>query len=486
MATTRNPNVVLLIADSVRADALSCYGADESTPGWDAVADRGTCFENTYASGPGTPTSHASMFSGKHPSETGVVLSKIPIPESTTLLAPWLRDRGYETLGVAGPSLMGSEFGFGRGFDRYIEPYTDLKPKHPSYFYRALTDALLRGPMLRSFYRFLTAGHDQYTALKLEALVNFLDRSDDPALFVANLLTPHLPYDPPRPYKERATPELDRPRWAALEEIGRSQSLDRNGVRSERVLDHGANDRQARFLADPDYYNEAELETLRAWYRGGVRYVGDQLRLLLERLEARGILSNTVVVVTSDHGDFIGEHGLFAHGSYLHEEVTRVPLIVVGPGIPAGERRSGLASHVDIFDTICDLAGLDRPETTSGHSLFGDEAHEEVYSEHGLSRRAREQRYGKLQYMDDEQAHEFSAGRKTVRTDAYRLELVSDGTIILYERPSEERIEDPDIAAELRQRLVQTLGSEFRSRDRSTNDLDPDVKSNLRELGYVV
>lgn len=355
------PNVILLVTDSVRADTLSCYGGERATPGFDALASRGTVFENFYASGPGTPISHAALFSGQHPSETGVVLSRIPIPDDVPLLAGWLRKQGYDTLGFAGPPLMDPEYGFGRGFDPYFESYDEFFPKSTQYFTTALSDPCLTVPMFKTFWSYLTAGYDKHTALKLDITRKYLARNDGPTFVMANLFTPHMPYDPPRPYKTDATPELHRHRWDILSRIGFDERIDDKNIREDRVFNHNSPENISKVTADPSFYTDAELQLLKRWYHAGVRYVGDQIQSFVSALEADGTLENTVFVVTSDHGDFIGEHDLFGHAQYLHEEVTRVPLFLFGPGVPEGESRTELSSHVDIFDTICSLVGIDPP-----------------------------------------------------------------------------------------------------------------------------
>lgn len=478
-------NVVFIIVDSLRADYLSCYGANRETPGFDAIADRGVRFENTYASGPNTPISHSAMFSGQHPSETGVVLSRIPVPEDVPLISSWFRKEGYETMGFSGPSVMGSEFGFDRGFDSYYEQH-QFSPKEPlNYFWKALSNKNIRKPMIKSFFSFVSEGFDDYTGLKIDSLEQRLGSSNEPLFFMANLMTPHHPYLPPRPYLENATEELDRPRWGILEELGVGSEIADEGIRDERVLTHGSVETMARYLADPSYLDSEEMQLLRDWYHAAIRYTGDQLSSLVASIEAMGALEDTLVVITSDHGDFFGEHDLVSHSHHLHEEVTRVPLFVLGPEVPEGTERTDLASHVDLFDTICDLAGIAPPETTSGISLFGEAQNTAVFSEHGLWKQMRAEQSGKTKYMSTEKAREFTAGRKTVRTEEYRFEIDSDGNEQLYRRPDDGPVSNPEVADDVRDVLVETVGDEFVSANDQLHALNDDIESNLKELGYI-
>ena len=120
------PNVLLLIFDTLRRDALSRYSDAASTPAFDGVAARGTTFERAFAAGPFTPPSHGAMFSGRYPSDTGFAGPWPTMPDGVTLLAERLGEAGYETLGIPGPAKMGSATGLDRGFDDYYEVYEEV------------------------------------------------------------------------------------------------------------------------------------------------------------------------------------------------------------------------------------------------------------------------------------------------------------------------------------------------------------------------
>jgi arylsulfatase A-like enzyme len=156
------PNVVLLVCDTLRADALTCYDGTFSieTPSMDRLAGRGTLFENAFAVGPWTPPSHGAMFSGRYPDSTGFQGAWPTMPESVPLLAEWFQERGYQTFGVPGPAKMGSETGLDRGFESYYKVYEEIADR-PSlaYLEQLLTNPLVR----RDFLRLVTSGNDYYT-----------------------------------------------------------------------------------------------------------------------------------------------------------------------------------------------------------------------------------------------------------------------------------------------------------------------------------
>jgi arylsulfatase A-like enzyme len=482
------PNVLLLVFDTLRADALTCDdGAfPVETDAFDRVAERGTVFENAFAVGPWTPPSHGAMFSGLYPSETGFDGAWPTMPESVPLFAEWFADRGYRTYGIPGPAKMGSETGLDRGFDEYYEVYEEVaeRPSLP-YLRQLATDPLVR----RDFLRLAGRGNDYYTEIKFDKLRDWLGNSPEPFFVMANLTTVHAPYDPPRPYKQEATPELSRPRFGLAEELLDSPcSFADLAVDDDRLFPaaDGADAKSIalRYFEDSDSLSEAELDVLRKWYAASLRYLDDRLRAFLDWLDREGLGDDTVVVLTSDHGEAFGEHDVLYHGNFLYDEVTRVPLVVAGPGVPAGERRTDLASHVDLFATLCDLCGLNPPET-EGDSLFGGTPRDAVFAAEAPSDpRDRDA----ASEVSEATLEEFAVGRKSVRTVEYRFELCSDGTERLYELPDESVVADPDesVVDELRSRVVETLGSEFDDRPGDADaEYSAGVERNLRELGYL-
>lgn len=486
-----NPNVILLIFDSLRADVVSRGEGPFSveTPAFDGVAERGTSFENAFSAGPWTPPAHGTMFSGRYPSETGFHGGTPTMPESFPLVADWFRGHGYDTYGIPGPAQMGSPTGLDRGFDRYYEVYEEVAERpSPEYVAQLVTDPLVR----RDFFRLAGPGNDYFTEIKFDRLRDWLGSAkgtEDPFFAMTNVTTVHAPYDPPRPYKQEATSELTRPRFGLVEELfDDSGAFDDPEVDDERLFAacSGAESMNIglSYYDDPAYLSERELDVLRQWYAASVRYLDDRLAEFLEWFGDAGLEDDTILVLTSDHGEFFGEHGGLYHGDFLYDEVTRVPLIFAGPGIPAGERRTDLVSLVDLFASLCDLCGLDDPPT-AGTSLFGDGEREAVFAEKAPSDLGN---WNAASVVSDETLREFELGKKSIRTEDYRFELRSDGSEVLYRLPDETPVADPDegVVADLRARLVETLGDSFDGDAGGTEgDYSPGVERNLRNLGYI-
>jgi len=484
------PNILLLTFDTLRADALS-YGDGAfpvETETIDEIARRGTAFDSAFAVGPWTPPSHGAMFSGRYPNSTGFNGAWPTMPDSVPLLADWFADRGYQTYGIPGPAKMGSETGLDRGFDHYFEVYEEVAER-PSlaYFKQLLTDPLIR----RDFVRLVGRGNDYYTEIKFEKLRKWLDNTNEPFFAMANLTTVHAPYDPPRPYKQEATPELSRPRYGLSEELlNEPCEYDSPVVNDDRLFAAAdGSDAQSialRYRDDPSSISTAEIEVLRRWYAASLRYLDGRLSTFFDWFSSESLADNTIIVLTSDHGELFGEHNAMYHGNFLYDEITHVPLVFAGPNIPAGERRTDLVSHIDLFATLCDLCGLEAP-ATDGIALFGKRRREAVFTAEAPSDLHDTNAAGTV---STDTLREFELGRKSVRTSDYRFELRSDGSERLYRLPDESLVDNPDelIIENLRDRVIETLGAEF-SDSRGEADVDDDlsagVRRNLRELGYI-
>ncbi len=320
------PNVLLLILDTVRAQEFGMYGsALDITPAMDRRAQEGLVFERAYSTAPWTLPSHASMFTGHYASQqTGDWAT--PLDASQPTLAEVLRDRGYATGGfVANLISTGYRTGLARGFIRYedversfaevMHNTTLAQSVAVAGAWRVWRETRWLGGVLRQLATFDLRPNGNYTSHERknsqEVITDFLRWQGAvegrPFFAFLNLFDAHGPYMPPPPYRT-----MFEPTGLAL---GR--------------------------------------------YRGAIRYMDDQVDTLLTALEARGVLQNTIVVISSDHGELFGEHKLTGHGNALYLPQLHVPLIVLAPGrVPAGVRVPASVSLRDLPATILDLAGI--------------------------------------------------------------------------------------------------------------------------------
>jgi arylsulfatase A-like enzyme len=483
-----SPNVLLLVFDSLRPDYLSCYsGVSGTTPAFERVANNGVVFEEAFSAGPNTEISHAALFSGRYPSETGMVGGSIEIPNETPLLADHLKNHGYRTLALGGSGKIRPELGFDRGFDNYIEAYSDdIDPAlSTDYLRKVLTDSLTR----RDLARTLSRGPDSLTNFRFEYLKNALQNDTSSPFFgFVNFSICHSPYDPPRFYKEEVTPNLSRPNWFILEfildKLGYNpETLSRPGIRVNRVFQAARGD-GGPYFEDSDWLTEEELDIVRKWYEASVEYIDAQLEEFLNWFYNSEVAEDTILVLTSDHGEHLGEHGLLYHGDFLYDQVLNVPLIISGRMLPDGVRRTDLASLVDIFSTITDIAGVPEPDDLSGSSLVEGTQRDAVFAEYG-KRDATQSRFTEF-YESGGKITDFSRGMKCGRTEENKLVLYSDGESDLYALPDETQpVDSANVKDELHNRIIQTLGGDFKPVGNVAPENNPKVRQNLRELGYI-
>jgi len=490
------PNVLLFVFDTLRPDFLSCYQDTTrvETNTLDQLADDGVLFERAFSAGHHTRISHGSLFTGQYPSENGLITGHASISPESPYLPEHLSVAGYETFGITGPSLISSDYGFERGYDTYLEPYyLDIKPaRKREYFETVANDPLVR----KDFVRLLRDGEDDLTNLKFNYLERAMnDAGSDPFYGFINFTTVHSDYDPPRPYKEEITEQLEdveysRPRWQCFEYLASlfDRSLERlegENVRPSNVFQAAAG-RGGEYHGNQDWLTDEEMEILRTWYAGCLKYLDDQLGQFVEYLKESGQYEDTILLLTSDHGEYFGEHGLLYHGDFLFDQMIHIPLIITG-GPVEPDRRSDLVSHIDVFDTVADLVDIESSPKTTGHSMFGGETRDAIFAEYGVR-----EDYGRVSRysvsLTSEELRQRELGVKCVRTDNYKLTLRSDGSIRLYSLPGETKITDPDAAVRdrLLERLDEELGLDFvESTFVDTDDITAEIEENLEDLGYI-
>lgn len=331
------PNVLLLILDTVRAANLGLYGyARATTPELTRLASRGVVFDRALSSSSWTLPSHASIFTGRWAAELSADWHS-PLDARDPTLAEVFSRRGYRTAGfIANIDFANAESGLARGFMHY----EDYRLTIASI---AVTSAL--GQYIRFHQGLRTLMHwsnfpGRKTASDLRQDVERWVRThhDRPFFVFANFYDAHTPYLPPPPYDTLFTGR--RLRWE-----------DR-----DRFDDPG-------HLPSPQILRNEE-----AMYDGAIASIDAELGRLLADLDASGALRNTIVIVTADHGEEFGEHGVWGHGYGLYLSSLRVPLVIVAPrGVPAAARVPQWISLRDLAATIVDLAGA--PTSMPGRSL---------------------------------------------------------------------------------------------------------------------
>jgi arylsulfatase A-like enzyme len=467
----RPPDIVLVVFDTARRDRFGCYGNTRpTTPTTDSLARAGTVVERMITNAPWTLPSHASLFTGLYPSQHGAQwqTGRQLAPGVRTTLAEFLHDAGYETVCATSNGLISSGTGLARGFDHHVHR-SDLE-----------TGWKRKARQIRK----VALGGDSGGQLINAWLRQRLPSVRRPMFLFVNYLECHWPYAPPR----RLLRIVGGPGFGPIDEFRFRLSL------AQRI---GPWD--AIGTADPE-----TLEVYSALYDGEHRNVDGHLGELLDILTASGHLRDgeTIVMVTSDHGDHVGEHGLADHQASLDEHLINVPFVAWGPGILPERRTSSIYEFVDVLPSVAALLDLELPEGIPDDrrtGLLGAEetrgdgfafAEWRAWAPEDLARvSARHPRYDFAPLVRD---------LVSVRDDRLKLVERGDGTRALFDL-IDDPYEDRDIAnarlddvdrlsrALERERAAWTLpAAASDGRERAlTGQQEDEIERHLADLGYL-
>ena len=347
VAAAGSPNVLLIILDTVRAASMGLYGGPhDNTPGLAKLAQRGTVFETAIAPAPWTLPTHVSFFNGLWPHEHGADW-RTPMDGSSTVLAEALGARGYHTGAFVGNLAYATkEFGLDRGFHVFRE--------HDRSLFAVLRSATVPEMFLTSTrVRRITGFHDVAGRKRAPTISReFLDWQADlpagPWFAFLNYFDAHEPYQPARPFAGRYSSGLPSRRF----DLVRFWNLE------------GA-------IVDWSQLTSGEVGAEQAAYEETIGELDHHLDLLFAELQQRNQLANTLVIVTSDHGELFGEHGRYTHGNSLYWRAIHVPLIITMPGtVSGGTRLRDPVSLRDLPATIMAVVAPDEPPVFPGHSML--------------------------------------------------------------------------------------------------------------------
>ena len=326
------PNVVVIDICSVRADHIGAYGyGRDTTPRIDGLARGGALFENALAQGSWCLPNYASLFTGQ-PSEAHGLYTNKPhgIPEYEPTLAETLKKAGYETAAFSGGIYMIPEWGLDRGFDVYVNTFSSAAAHRAQAPLEVNLDKV----------------DDWLTSRGKEEA-----KKDKPFFLYMAVDNLHAPIqlDGPDRYDPKYEGVASDTRTMGVP-FARAYSGEKSGYAPDAAA------LVKEFKSDPRH-----LAHYVARYDSAMREMDDQIGLFLDGLKKRGLDKNTIIVLTGDHGESLGEHGLLGHTSGLYEPTLRVPLIVMRPDRPAlaGKRFSQLVERVDLMPTILEWGGAD-------------------------------------------------------------------------------------------------------------------------------
>ena len=358
------PNIVLIVLDTLRQDHLACYGyRRETAPTIEGIAEEGVIFENAYTTAPWTLPGHASLFTGMYTSTHETDNGSIRLSAEKRTLAEILFENGYRTAGFSANPWISSISGLEQGFERF--EYLGTQTTHA--FFLNLAKERARALITGSSHQDLGANTVNTHLLRW---VEKVRHGDAPFFVFANFMEVHAPYGTvPEPYfstfLEHSLPRNIGRKWAREKSLfmcrhceGALEDFEAEPTGSPECVD-------GRWRLPP-----ARLAATNALYDAGILYVDYQIGRIYRALERAGILDETILIITSDHGESLGEGGTMGHGVLLHERVLKIPLVMRYPRIfPPGLRVSEATSLIDVLPTIEDMLGLPRSPLSDAVSL---------------------------------------------------------------------------------------------------------------------
>lgn len=448
----------VIVLDTLRYDTFK-----ELSQSLQSQADHS--FDRMYSTSRWTSPAHASLFTGKTPTETGVGANSRSLPDNSSTIAGRLNNLDYRSVALSNNVHIDPFFGFTRGFDDFCRgPVLEGRPTDnqdgfdwdelfstmgsgPLRYLRALMEILRNDeptiPTLRTGLQLLrsTSVNQQSDNISwaFNGFAEKLPEVPDNLFFFANLMPTHYPYNPPDDYSP--VEPFDTPPLHLT-------------------------------LRDDPVTNE---EHVRHWqnYRGAARYLDDELPKLIDKVDW------DCLFVISDHGELFGEHGFRGHEYGLYEELVHVPAIAIGDKVPEGTTED-LTSILDIHRTLLELAGVDVPDHIRGYNLFEDDIPEgrAVYAEST----------GVGQYSPDAKGilanipPEWDEEHYMLRTKDAMLVHDYKGTRVFDPETGDDL---PERESELRKRVKEVRADrDLFSGDQDDQDVPDDVEDRLAHLGY--
>jgi arylsulfatase len=439
------PNVLFIVLDAARAQSFGIYGhSRDTTPNLDRLAREGFTFDNAYTTAAYTLAAMSSVWTSQQPDRHhGDLAFSAKLPKDRLLLAEVLTAQGIHTAGFVANQVAGAFNGFDRGFKQFDEPWRKF------------------GSGASGFRNFVPAflDHMKKEGSRFFAYVHYRE--------------PHEPYDPPPPFDTRFGPD--------------------GPIKKER-RDGGALAKQ--WLKDVNQRvltpSAAEIDHLRRLYDGNLAFADQEVGYLREQLEARGLLDNTLIIVTGDHGEALYEHGYIGHNTQVFEESARVPLFVVLPKAmrerwPAA-RIASLVDLTDIAPTVLDVFGLDGAGGTA-REFQGVSLLSQIEDPKGAGRA--DSREVLTRTVWDRPIY---ALRNSSHTFLYN---VATAGFSLFDRGSNPRLEGPDhdyaprAPVALREMYRQNLLAWVARQKKgavvadAAPDIDPEACEQMKALGYL-
>ncbi|WP_276256575.1 sulfatase-like hydrolase/transferase [Halomontanus rarus] len=366
------PNIVLFVTDSQGWNALGeCGEGVANTPNIDALAEEGVRFDNTYATAVPCTPSRAGLFSGQYCHASGAWTNNLRLYKGVKTMGHHLRREGYRTAYIGKWHLDGDYFGTGEAAPGYDpEFWYDGKDYREDIgedlweWYRSGMDTRVAENDIDEIYERDITREDTWAGNITNRVLDFLDAVDDePFFLVVSYDEPHEPSLCPPPYcdmyRDEEYPLPDN--YESVADLKANDKTERQRELAERYT-------RGDVLINSLEHAEEEGGLYRPLYFGCSTFVDDEIGRVVDAVDKR--FPETVITFTSDHGHYLGAHGIDLKHFPMYDEVTRVPLIVRGPGFAEGAVSTSLTSLIDLLPTYLDVAGADPPADLHGQSFL--------------------------------------------------------------------------------------------------------------------
>ena len=373
------PNILILHLDELRQDCLGCYGnPDIQTPNIDTLAADGVTYQNHYTVYPVCTPSRYSLFCSLYVHQHAAWDNHCTLPSGYPTFPKLLCENGYQTTAVGKMHMTPTylDIGFSdlelaeqNGCGRFEDDYHHFLMKHgkidrfdlhyesglfqlPPEDHRFDDCQCCQSDLDLPFY-----SSEWITQRALDRLDQW--NCDQPFCMMVGYISPHHPFDPPAPYSTMYDPN------------------------SQHLLP-GYTDQPLPFDSNfgsspihPDKIDEKDIRAMMASYYGMISEIDNGIGTILQKLKAKGLYDNTMIVFTSDHGDYMSYHHMMLKGRHLYDPLTKIPLIVKYPG----QTDSFLSENIDVAPTVLELCGQPIPPTMQGRSLLGNDHRQFAFSE---------------------------------------------------------------------------------------------------------
>jgi arylsulfatase A-like enzyme len=465
-ADPSRPNVILIVMDTVRADHLSVYGYErDTTPNLKKFSKKATVYTNAIAPSDMTLSTHASIFTGLYASKHRAHLAPPtndlgrPLANRFDTLAEILSEKGFSTMAVVANHAYVSEFfGLAQGFQHYDQrsPVTLLGKPHSFFIAEGIKDIAAYFSSPHHYQRAYRNAEDINS--EVFYCLNNSSKQSQPFFLFINYMDAHWPYIPPAPFDELYPGKdlnFQTPHYTAL---------------SEEVM------RLERKVTDKEYKHMVSQ------YDGAIAYVDHNMGELFKKLKEVGFYENSLIIITSDHGEAFGERNLVGHIVSVYQDQVHVPLLVKYPNASKKVIINDTVNIIDLMPTVLEVVGYPIPQDIDGASL--------------LKPNGRKQRYVMAESFPGGWLFNlhprFKRVERAIFSGTFKFINSTNGKRELYDFSVDpkERINlyesGHELVLELERRFSQWLGEEPKERPKSSSvKVDSGTLERLKSLGYA-